>query len=99
MERKRLEGTPAEVMDVLLECSCYCAYANSHERSSKAAGLSAMIRSARRARAATVRSPRWLSAKELDAWRSLTLLIARLPTALEEQLQRDARLSYIEYYA
>jgi DNA-binding MarR family transcriptional regulator len=40
-----------------------------------------------------------LSTAELNAWRSLTLLLARLPTALEEQLQRDAQLSYIEYYA
>ncbi len=58
-----------------------------------------MNRSAKRARAATARNLRWLNAKELKAWRSLTLLIARLPTALEEQLQRDAQLSYIEYYA
>ena len=27
------------------------------------------------------------------------MLLARLPTALEQQLQRDAQLSYIEYYA
>jgi DNA-binding MarR family transcriptional regulator len=27
-----------------------------------------------------------------------TLMLAQLPTALEEQLQRDAQLSYVEYY-
>ena len=29
---------------------------------------------------------------------SFTLLLARLPSALEEQLQADAGLSYVEYY-
>jgi DNA-binding MarR family transcriptional regulator len=42
--------------------------------------------------------PRWLTADELDAWRSIARLLARLPTALERQLQRDAQLSYLEYY-
>jgi DNA-binding MarR family transcriptional regulator len=41
---------------------------------------------------------RWLSAAELAAWQSITLVLARLPTALEVQLQRDAQLSYVEYY-
>jgi DNA-binding MarR family transcriptional regulator len=58
-----------------------------------------MGRSPRRAKAANATAPRWLTAAQLEAWRALTLLLARLPTALEIQLQRDAQLSYIEYYA
>lgn len=42
--------------------------------------------------------PRWLTAEELQVWRSFTLLIARLPSALESQLQRDSGLSFVEYY-
>ncbi|QGN33739.1 MarR family winged helix-turn-helix transcriptional regulator [Microlunatus sp. Gsoil 973] len=42
--------------------------------------------------------PRWLSESELQVWRALTLLIARLPSALESQLQRDSGLSFVEYY-
>ena len=57
-----------------------------------------MGRSSSRARPATATAPRWLNPTELAAWRSLTLMLARLPTALEVQLQRDAQLSYIEYY-
>ena len=55
-----------------------------------------MGRSHRRATAAT--APRWLTAAQLEAWQALTLLLARLPTALEAQLQCDAQLSYVEYY-
>jgi DNA-binding MarR family transcriptional regulator len=40
-----------------------------------------------------------LTPAQLKAWQALTLILARLPTALEAQLQRDAQLSYIEYYA
>jgi DNA-binding MarR family transcriptional regulator len=40
-----------------------------------------------------------LTPTQLEAWQALTLMLARLPTALEAQLQRDAQLSYIEYYA
>ena len=43
-------------------------------------------------------APRWLSASELESWKSFTLLLARLPIALETQLQDDAGLSYVEYY-
>jgi DNA-binding MarR family transcriptional regulator len=59
-----------------------------------------MGRSRRRATAATATAtaPRWLTAAQLEAWQALTLLLARLPTALEAQLQRDAQLSYVEYY-
>jgi len=42
--------------------------------------------------------PNWLDAEELQVWRAFTLLIARLPTALESQLQRDSGLSFVEYY-
>ena len=42
--------------------------------------------------------PRWLTPEQLEAWKALTLLLARLPTALEAQLQRDSQLSYVEYY-
>jgi DNA-binding MarR family transcriptional regulator len=58
-----------------------------------------MARSRRPATTATDAAPRWLTPAQLEAWQALTLLLARLPTALEAQLQRDARLSYIEYYA
>jgi DNA-binding MarR family transcriptional regulator len=40
-----------------------------------------------------------LTPAQLEAWQALTLMLARLPTALEAQLQRDSQLSYIEYYA
>lgn len=42
--------------------------------------------------------PRWLSSAELRTWRSLMVLLARLPAALEVELQRDAELSFLEYY-
>lgn len=54
-----------------------------------------MARSPRRADTA----PKWLTPAQLEAWQALTLMLARLPTALEAQLQRDSQLSYIEYYA
>ncbi|HEX3515583.1 MAG TPA: MarR family transcriptional regulator, partial [Trebonia sp.] len=41
---------------------------------------------------------RWLSRAQLDAWKAVTLMMARLPTALDQQLRCDAQLSYIEYY-
>ena len=50
------------------------------------------------ATATTATAPRWLTAAQLKAWQALTLLLALLPTALEAQLQRDAQLSYVEYY-
>ena len=56
-----------------------------------------MSRSPRRAPAAT--TPHWLTPAQLDTWQAFTVMLARLPTALEAQLQRDAELSYIEYYA
>ena len=42
--------------------------------------------------------PRWLTPDELRTWRSLSLLLARLPAVLGAQLQCDANLSFIEYY-
>ena len=57
-----------------------------------------MARSPRRAAAAAT-TPKWLTPAQLEAWQALTLMFARLPTALEAQLQRDAQLSFVEYYA
>jgi DNA-binding MarR family transcriptional regulator len=57
-----------------------------------------MSRSQLRATADTAAAPRWLTAAQLEAWQALTLLLGLLPTALEAQLQRDAQLSYVEYY-
>jgi len=54
-----------------------------------------MARHPKQAAAAT----KWLTPAQLEAWQALTLMLARLPTALEAQLQRDSQLSYIEYYA
>jgi len=34
----------------------------------------------------------------METWRALSLLLAKLPTALSTQLQRDAGLSFVEYY-
>lgn len=42
--------------------------------------------------------PNWLDDDELRVWRVFTLLIAKLPSALESQLQRDSELSFVEYY-
>ncbi|GHG31990.1 MULTISPECIES: MarR family winged helix-turn-helix transcriptional regulator [Amycolatopsis] len=41
---------------------------------------------------------RWLTTDELSAWRGFMRLAQRLPASLETQLQRDARLSFLEYY-
>jgi DNA-binding MarR family transcriptional regulator len=41
---------------------------------------------------------RWLSQDEEAAWRALATVIVTLPWALECQLQRDAGLSFLEYY-
>src|ERR1700741_2734581 len=56
-----------------------------------------MARSPRQA-AAAASAPRWLTPAQLEALQALTLMLARLPTALEAQLQRDSQLSYVEYY-
>ena len=57
-----------------------------------------MARSPRQA-AAAASTPKWLTPAQLEAWQALTLMLARLPTALEAQLQRDSQLSFVEYYA
>jgi DNA-binding MarR family transcriptional regulator len=57
-----------------------------------------MARSPRLAAAAAT-TPKWLTPAQLEAWQALTLMLARLPTALEAQLQRDSQLSFVEYYA
>lgn len=43
-------------------------------------------------------TPRWLGERELTMWRSLVQTLARLPTALDDQLQDDSQLSFVEYY-
>ena len=40
----------------------------------------------------------WLTPDELDTWHALSLLLAKLPTALGSQLQCDSDLSFVEYY-
>ncbi|MBV1854388.1 MarR family winged helix-turn-helix transcriptional regulator [Catellatospora tritici] len=42
--------------------------------------------------------PRWLTQAELETWQQFALMMHKLPIALEAQLQRDAGLSYVEYY-
>ncbi len=41
---------------------------------------------------------RWLTPDELETWRALHLLLAKLPTALGSQLQCESELSFVEYY-
>ncbi|MFF3257506.1 MarR family winged helix-turn-helix transcriptional regulator [Actinacidiphila glaucinigra] len=41
---------------------------------------------------------RWLTPAEQETWQQFGLMMHRLPTALEAQLQQDAHLSYLEYY-
>ena len=42
-------------------------------------------------------APRWLSADEQAAWRTLIAVMVRLPAALDSQLQRDAGISHFDY--
>jgi DNA-binding MarR family transcriptional regulator len=42
--------------------------------------------------------PRWLTADELETWKTLQLVMALLTGELGEQLQRDSSLSFLEYY-
>jgi len=44
------------------------------------------------------KTTRWLDAEEAAAWRAISFVMHRLTWALECQLERDADLSYIEYY-
>jgi DNA-binding MarR family transcriptional regulator len=41
--------------------------------------------------------PRWLDAEESQAWLALARTLIRLPSALDEQLRRDAGISHFEY--
>ena len=41
--------------------------------------------------------PRWLDAEESKAWLALAGTLIRLPSALDEQLRRDAGISHFEY--
>jgi DNA-binding MarR family transcriptional regulator len=47
----------------------------------------------------TTDEPAWLTAEELSTWRTLHAVTVVLPVALDAQLQRDAQISYLEYYA
>ena len=40
---------------------------------------------------------KWLTPAELDAWLSLARLLTWLPWSIDQQLQRDANLSMVEY--
>jgi DNA-binding MarR family transcriptional regulator len=41
---------------------------------------------------------RWLTPDEMETWHALSILLARLPTALGSQLQCDSGLRFVEYY-
>jgi DNA-binding MarR family transcriptional regulator len=45
-----------------------------------------------------VAETRWLTTDQLAAWRAFMHMAQQLPTALECRLQRDSRLSFLEYY-
>jgi len=42
--------------------------------------------------------PRWLNARETDAWLALAKLIFNLPSALDAQLLRDSKLTLFDYF-
>jgi DNA-binding MarR family transcriptional regulator len=42
--------------------------------------------------------PDWLTPAELDTWQAFSLMMTRLLSALDTQLQNDSKLSYLEYY-
>jgi DNA-binding MarR family transcriptional regulator len=44
-----------------------------------------------------VSQPRWLDDEQQQTWLSLVGMLARLPVALDAQLQRDAQISHFEY--
>src|SRR3954451_24268626 len=46
-----------------------------------------------------VEEPHWLDPAERAAWLALVGVLFRLPSALDAQLQRDAKLSHFEYVA
>jgi DNA-binding MarR family transcriptional regulator len=53
---------------------------------------------AKRPTQTATKAPRWLSAEEEAAWRTIAKVIVTLPWALECQLQQDAGLSFLEYH-
>jgi DNA-binding MarR family transcriptional regulator len=42
-------------------------------------------------------APRWLNEDDLEAWMTFARTLIWLPTALDDQLQRDSGLSHFEY--
>lgn len=42
-------------------------------------------------------TPRWLNEDDLEAWMAFARMLIWLPTALDDQLQRDSGLSHFEY--
>ncbi len=44
-----------------------------------------------------VAEPRWLDEEQLQTWLTLAGMLARLPVAIDAQLQRDAQISHFEY--
>ena len=42
-------------------------------------------------------NPRWLTAPERAAWVAMTAMMTKLPAALDQQMQRDADLTFFEY--
>ncbi len=52
-----------------------------------------------RNRTATAQSPQWLDDEQQDTWRAFNAAMHELRWALECQLQQDAGLSFLEYYA
>ncbi|ALG86561.1 MarR family winged helix-turn-helix transcriptional regulator [Gordonia phthalatica] len=46
----------------------------------------------------SIPEPHWLTGDELATWQALHVMMSTLPAALTAQLQRDAELSFLEYY-
>ncbi len=42
-------------------------------------------------------NPQWLTAPERAAWVAMTAMMTKLPAALDQQMQRDADLTFFEY--
>ncbi len=58
-----------------------------------------MTRTPRPKPAPAAEPPRWLDDEQQDCWRAFNEATVRLRWALEDQLQCDAGLSFIEYHA
>jgi DNA-binding MarR family transcriptional regulator len=48
---------------------------------------------------AAAESPGWLDDEQQDCWRAFNEAMAKLRWAMEDQLQRDAGISFVEYHA